>query len=243
VGGFEEHPGGEEKLEQGSVSFIGGAGEASATLEISIDTPDTLKEIVELPEADPPTSTPEPAPARLPGARERNEVQILRDAVAGEQNAVRILLDVHMPTVYGFVMARLGGRRDSADDIMQETLEEAIKSAHSFRGESSLATWLCTIARRRLARMYDRERKAEENGRWLTPGQTVDDPDLDRRDEVTRALGALPPSQRQAVVLKYLDDLPVEKVAAEMGKTTVQVQSLLQRGRDGLKKELERVRG
>ena len=174
---------------------------------------------------------------------ERDEVAILRDAVAGEPVAVRILLDVHLPTVYGFVHARLGGRQDNADDIMQETLEEAVRSAHTFRGESSLATWLCAIARRRLARYYERERRAEEAGRWLVAVADPQDDVLDRRDEVVRALGALPPSQRQALVLKYLDDLTVEQVATQMGKTVVQVQSLLQRGRDGLKKELERVRG
>ena len=180
--------------------------------------------------------------APLPGSRpERDEVRLLLDAVAGEAAAVRVLLDVHMPTVFGFVHARVGGHH-AAEDVIQETLEEAMRSAHTFRGDSALATWLCAIAWRRLARHYERERRAEEAGRWMPPRDDDHEEKLDRRDEVVRALGALPPSQRQAVVLKYLDDLPVERVAAEMDKTPVQVQSLLQRGREGLKKALERVR-
>jgi RNA polymerase sigma-70 factor (ECF subfamily) len=178
-------------------------------------------------------------PSLRPG--DRDEVSILRDAFAGEPTAVKVLLDVHMPVVYGFVFARLGGRVHVAEDIMQETLEEAIRSAHTFRGEASLATWLCAIARRRLARQYERERKAEEAGRMLALASEPIEIVLDRKDEVARALGTLPSSQRQALVLKYLDDLPVEGVAAEMGKSTVQVQSLLQRGRDGLKKSLEQI--
>lgn len=181
--------------------------------------------------------TPPPPP---PGSRD--EVAILRDAASGEPGAVRVLLDVHLPTVYGFVRARLGGGNPSVDDVMQETLEEAIRSAHTFRGESALATWLCAIARRRLARHYERERRAEEAGRWAPPTHEPAEEILDRKDEVVRALGKLPPSQREVLVLKYMDDLSVERVAVEIGKTTVQVQSLLQRGRDGLKKELDRVR-
>src|ERR1041385_1877763 len=139
-------------------------------------------------------------PSLRPG--DRDEVALLRDAVAGEHGAVKVLLDVHMPVVYGFVFARLGGRIHAAEDVMQETLEEAIRSAHTFRGESTLATWLCAIARRRLARQYERERKAEEAGRSLTLVPESAEINLDRKDEVTRALGALPTSQRQALVLK-----------------------------------------
>jgi RNA polymerase sigma-70 factor, ECF subfamily len=173
----------------------------------------------------------------------RDEVSIMREAAAGDAGAVRVLLDVHLPTVYGFVRARLGGGNPSVDDVMQETLEEAVKSARTFRGESSLATWLCAIARRRLARHYERERRSEEAGRWEPSGREPPEDALDRRDEVVRALAKLPPSQREALTLKYLDDMTVEQVATHMQKSTVKVQSILQRARDGLKKELERVRG
>ena len=174
---------------------------------------------------------------------ERDEIAILHDATAGEPVAVRILLDVHMPTVYGFVFARVGGRTKVADEITQETLEQAVRSSPTFRGESSLATWLCTIARKKLARYYDHERRREDSPR---ASSSVDDAGDEtsssgRRDEVVRALGTLLASQRQALVLTYLDHLSVEQVATEMGITLVQVQTMLQRGRDALMKELDRV--
>ena len=62
--------------------------------------------------------------------------------------------------------------------------------------------------------------------------------DVDRRDEVTRALGRLPAVHRQVLVLKYLDELSVQQIATQLGRTSVQVQSLLQRARDGLRSEL-----
>jgi DNA-directed RNA polymerase specialized sigma24 family protein len=44
---------------------------------------------------------------------------------------------------------------------------------------------------------------------------------------------------RQVLVRKYLDDWSVADIAADLGRTAVQVQSLLQRARDGLRRELE----
>ncbi len=172
-------------------------------------------------------------------ARERDEPSLLHGAVVGEPDAVKVLLDVYMPTVYGFVLARVGGRTHVAEDIVQETAEEVIRSADTFRGDASLGTWLCAIARRRLARYYERERKAEEANRVLSIADDIVDLNTDERDHVFRALRSLPVSQRQALILKYMDDLPVTKVAEEMGRTPVQVQSLLQRGRVALKTALQ----
>jgi RNA polymerase sigma-70 factor (ECF subfamily) len=177
------------------------------------------------------------APLRAP-----DDVVLLQRAANGDAPAVRRLLDDVAPLVYGYLFARVGGDQTSAEDLLQETLLEAVRSARSYRGEATLSTWLCAIARRRLARHYEAERKAEIARRGLV-AVTVRAPDtddgVDRRDEVVRALGRIPASHRQVLVLKYLDGLAVEAIAAELGRSRVQVQSLLQRARDGLRRELE----
>ena len=61
---------------------------------------------------------------------------------------------------------------------------------------------------------------------------------VERQDEVVRALGRLPALQRQVLVLKYLEDLSVEDIAGQVSRSRVQVQSLLQRGREGLRRQL-----
>src|SRR5205823_2137128 len=87
------------------------------------------------------------------------DLELLAGAAEGRGDAVRTLLDEAGPVVYGFVFARVGGQADVAEDIVQDTFVEAMRSASGFRGEAALTTWLCTIARRRLARHYDRERR------------------------------------------------------------------------------------
>jgi RNA polymerase sigma-70 factor (ECF subfamily) len=165
-------------------------------------------------------------------------------AAAGDAEAVRWLLDEVAPVVYGFVFARVGGDEAAAEDLLQETLLEAVRGAAAFRAEAAASTWMCAIARRRLARYYESERRAEMARRSLSlvqdgPGASGPGDDiLERQDEVVRALGRLPAMQRQVLVLKYLEDMSVVDIAGQVNRSRVQVQSLLQRGRDGLRREL-----
>ena len=168
------------------------------------------------------------------------EVELLAGAAAGEPEAVRALLDHAGSAVYGFVYARVGGDATVADDVVQETFIEAMRSAHTFRGDAALRTWLCTIARRRVARHWEAERKAEiARSGLVAVGATDDDDPVERRDEIVRALGGLSAIHRQVLVMKYLDDSTVEQIARDLGRSPVQIQSLLQRARAGLRRALE----
>lgn len=172
------------------------------------------------------------------------DVALLRAVAAGDPSAVRRLLDEVAPVVHGFIYARVGGDSAAAEDLLQDTLIEAVRSSGTFRGDSALSTWLCAIARRRLARHYESERKAEAARHGLTivaerAQPSPDDEMVEQRDQVARALGRIPALHRQVLVLKYLDGMRVDEIAVELGRNHVQVQSLLQRARDGLRRELE----
>jgi RNA polymerase sigma-70 factor (ECF subfamily) len=159
--------------------------------------------------------------------------------VAGDEAALQDFLDEEMAVVYGFLLGRLGGDREAAADLVQETLLEALKAPAGYRGEALLSTWLCAIARRRLARHWERERRQEVaaaglrvlDGGGEDPGEAVPD-----REDLFRALSALPAIHRQVLVMKYLDGMAVEEIAAELGRSRVQVQSLLQRAREGFRR-------
>ena len=187
----------------------------------------------------------------VPGAgRGAGGAELLRSAAGGDARAVRRLLDETGPTVYGFVFARVGGNEAVAEDVVQETYLEAVRSASTFRGESALTTWLCTIARRRVARHFEAERRraVAETGLRLVAedepsGQVAEDDVVADRDELITALGTLAPLHRQVLVLKYLDGRSVAEIAEEIGRSRVQVQSLLQRARGNLRDRLDRGRG
>ena len=178
-------------------------------------------------------------------ARFGNERELLALAAAGDPPAVRWLLDEVAPVVFGFLFARVGGDESRGRGLAPGDAPGGRPGRGSaFRAEASASTWMCAIARRRLARYYESERKAEMARRSLSlvhdgsgaagPGDDM----LERQDEVVRALGRLPALQRQVLVLKYLEDMSVIDIAGQLDRSRVQVQSLLQRGREGLRREL-----
>lgn len=182
----------------------------------------------------------------VPEDAHADDVALVRRAAAGEVDAVRRLVDDIGPVVHGFVYVRVGGDESVAADLLQETLLETLRSSSSFRGESSLATWACVIARRRVARHFERERKRAVARRGLVllhGGEAEPNTEpgfaLEQRDVVARALGTLPALHRQVLVLKYFDGCSVEEIATQLGKGRVQVQSLLQRARVGLRKAMK----
>lgn len=175
-----------------------------------------------------------------------SEQDLLTRAAAGDHEATRTLIDEAGPVVYGFVFARVGGRQDVTEDLVQSTFLEAIRSAGGFRGEASLTTWMCAIARRQIARHYQSERRRTrlESRLRLVGVRSEAHPDLGpgvlaRKDVVIEALGRLTPLHRQVLVLKYLDGFSVAEIAEEIRRSKVQVQSLLQRAREGLRRQLE----
>ena len=94
------------------------------------------------------------------------------------------------------------------------------------------------------ARYYEKERREEVARAGLRLVATDEEPDdlgileFEDRDEMIRALGRLSASHRQVLVLKYLDGRSVAEIADELGRSAVQVQSLLQRARDSLRLDL-----
>ena len=64
-----------------------------------------------------------------------------------------------------------------------------------------------------------------------------DEPDADLAD----ALGRVPAVQRAALILRYVDDLPVREVARLLSRNEGAVESLLSRGRERLRREYEVV--
>jgi len=84
----------------------------------------------------------------------------------------------------------------------------------------------------------ERDHLARESSR---PAATsVEPPDVEGRDELRRALRALPERQRAAVVLRYYEDLPEQQVAQAMGCSVTAARSLAFRAMETLRTQIPR---
>jgi RNA polymerase sigma-70 factor, ECF subfamily len=172
--------------------------------------------------------------------------------LAGDVTGFEVIVRRYSGMVFGLA-ARLVGPFD-AEDVVQETFLRAYRSLESFRGESSLKTWLYAIALNRvrvrrgtLARLRglfgagsgptpdfslldnatDPERTPEENALLS-----------DQRRRLRKAVLDLPEEFRTAVVLRDLEGLSYEEVASVLTVPIGTVRSRLARGRALLKEAL-----
>ena len=146
-----------------------------------------------------------------------------------------------LPRVYGFVYGRTGGDASLAEDVTAQAFLEAVRARRSFQGQSDPVTWICSIARNRLIDHYRRE--ARDQARHLrlvvtdvSSGEREAWDRMDDRDTVLSWLAGLPPLERAALILRYLDGFSVRETARLIGRTESATESLLTRARD-------RVRG
>src|SRR5947207_11479293 len=155
----------------------------------------------------------------------------------------------------------LRGKID-ASDLVQQTLLKAHQARAQFRGESGaeLAAWLRKILSHTLANaardLQRDKRKAAltrsleeciENSScrleaWLGAQESTPSLRAARNEQLltlSEALSGLPEPQREALLLKHCQGLTLKQIAEKMGRTTPAVASLLRRGLEALRGEMQ----
>jgi RNA polymerase sigma factor (sigma-70 family) len=126
------------------------------------------------------------------------------------------LLDRHAGDIYRFLVATVG--RVDADDCWQETWLAALRAYPRLRGSSNLRSWLFTIAHRKAIDWH------RSRNRRPVPVADVHEtgavgPTKESDPELWELVGKLPPKQRTAVVLRFVNDLPYREVGRVMGSS------------------------
>jgi len=160
---------------------------------------------------------------------ETDEALVAR-ARGGEYEAFEHLFERHRVLVYRFAY-QMVGRRDDAEDMVQEAFVRAYQNLHRYRDEAKFTTWLLRIVTNLCtdqARMFQRRSNLEQQEaagalEWMTIGNT-DDPvqnlEEDRRKLALRtALNALPPHHRTMIVLRDLEEREYPEIAKIVGCT------------------------
>ena len=162
-----------------------------------------------------------------------DDSELLAAHRAGDPEAFGLLVDRYRRAMWGIAVHTLGGDHHDAADAVQEALIAAYRRAASFRGESSVRTWLVRIVlnacvdrirHERLRRTVPLPQDLPDRGPDATAG-------LATRLAVDEALALLPVGQRFAVVLVDLQGYPIVEAAAILGVPVGTVKSRCARGR------------
>lgn len=186
----------------------------------------------------------------------RSDESLLARARGGDAAALESLIQRYQPRVYRYGMSMCRDVED-ASDIAQETLLAMARSVGDFRGDSSVGSWLFTIARRFCIRKRRRRKSApaqEHSLEALGPDGTnhLSDPRPGPEQAaaareisaaLTAAIGALDPAQREVLVLRDVEGLSASEVADVLRISVEAVKSRLHRARVSVRQQMAPLLG
>ena len=177
------------------------------------------------------------------------EAELLLKAGRGDEPAFLLLYERHRTPVFRFACRMLGSAQ-LAEDVTQECFLSILRRPEAFRAErASLRTYLCAIVRH-LALKQLRKRGQEtlvddppEEAAGGARGASGPDPlgrviEAEAAEAVRMAVEALPPLQREAVVLFEYQEMSLADVAAVCDTDVGTVKSRLHRARERLRRTL-----
>ncbi len=177
-----------------------------------------------------------------------DDKKLVDRVLAKEREAFDEFYAIYFSRLVRFCRTRVGDEQ-AVEDIVQETLVQAITKLHSYRGEALLYTWLCGICRNRISDWYRKNAKRLENDVSIDAdpsvlaaleslGLSLQDSVTERasvKDLVTLALDHLPVRYARVLEMKYLEGLSVREIADQTGTGQLAVQSVLSRARTAFK--------
>ena len=188
------------------------------------------------------------------------DLRLAKRLLAGEDAAFREFFADYFQRVYRFALRRVGGDVDCARDVAQSTLIKSVRALDSYRGEASLFTWICQIARRevfdvsfRQGEVVQRSIRFDDNAEVRAMLESLES-DVDWHPEaalqhaqtaeaIHTVLDSLPQTYASVLELKYLEGLTVEAIGVRLGRSPIAVQSMLARARAAFQEGLNSIAG
>jgi RNA polymerase sigma-70 factor, ECF subfamily len=165
---------------------------------------------------------------------------LVQEHLGGERDAFDVLYRRYFPRLVR-LCTRLTKDGATAEDIAQETLVRAHDHLERFDLGRPMWPWLKTIATRVLidhTRASGREVPTEERP---IESSHVEHGWTEERDVLVQALSKLPPRQRTAVALRYIEDWDAPQVAEHLGLSGLAFRQILHRARRKLQTEYRKI--
>jgi len=184
---------------------------------------------------------------------EQSDLELVRRAQRNERGAFDLLVLKYQHKVIKLV-ARLLRDPAEAEDVAQEAFVKAYRALGSFRGDSAFYTWLYRIAvntarnaiasRQRRPLEYEADLSESEQSNLASRLRDTDTPEANALSEeirvtVNEAIGQLPEDLRTAIVLREVEGLSYEEIAAAMDCPVGTVRSRIFRAREAIDRALK----
>jgi len=174
-----------------------------------------------------------------------SDQELMRLVQAGDLSPASEIYDRYSSRIYNFAY-RFLRNSEAAEDATQEVFVKMLKHANQFHGDAKLSTWLFSITAnwcRDYLRKADNKAKEAEEVLYTLPAPSEHAPDrnLERRQDqqrIQKALSALTPEQREAILLSRYQGLSYAEIAQISGCSEGAVKTRVFRAMETLKKAL-----
>lgn len=176
-----------------------------------------------------------------------DEKNLIKQAKKGEEGAFGRLYDHYVGPIYRFVLVKVGGKAE-AEDLTHDVFLSAWNNLKGYKHQGHpFSSWLYQIARNRVIDHY-RTRKAhtsiEETDEELFKVVGVVENNLEialTMEKIRSAMIRLSPDQQDVIVMKFVEDLSNEEIAAALDKSEGAIRLLQFRAIQNLKDTLKEV--
>lgn len=173
------------------------------------------------------------------------EVELAAGVAKGDGAATESFCHQYAEAVYRFIYHRVDPQE--AEDLLHETMAAALGACDGFRGQSSMFSWLCGIAKHKIADHHRRRAREERVDRLdevvtqlVAQWEEEDVPEgvvshATTRRMVNRVLSALPPHYQACLRQKYLGGRSMQEIGKGLNLSEQAVGSLLARAREAFR--------
>ena len=176
-----------------------------------------------------------------PTAEQIYERLLVVRAQAGDETAFAELVERYSPRLRYF-LRKLLASADGAEDALQDVWLSVFRHLPRLADPQALVAWLYRIARDQAFGRLRKLRKGEQplDERTVADVPTADENDFSVEDaaRIHAALDALPPEQREVLVLRFLEEMTYEQIASVVGCQLGTVRSRIHYAKQALKTAL-----
>lgn len=177
----------------------------------------------------------------------KNEIEIIHLVAEGSAQALTLLYNLYSEKIYNTALSYTKNVED-AEEITQDVFVKIYKGASSFKGSSSLNTWVYRIAVNTSLNYLKKKNRFIFFKNTLSISHSIDFKHpgvlLENKENAAalyKAMDYLPNKQKTAFILSFIEELPRQEVADIMKTSLKAVESLLQRAKKNMRSELEKM--
>jgi RNA polymerase sigma-70 factor (ECF subfamily) len=175
-----------------------------------------------------------------------SDAELIAEVLAGNIDAFAGLVRRHQDTCARFAVRMLGSRVD-ADDVLQSAFMRAFRGLRGCKDPEHFGGWLYRIVVNECRTYASRQRRREQ--KFPSSAAAIDgavapgpeEADVDVGGHIERALGTLPSDQREAFLLKHVEEFTYEEIAEKTGVSVSALKMRVKRASDTLRELLEGV--